>query len=123
MSLFKHGRYSGYLRPISYLIDLTIINGIAIVYLLNGKDPFIFSTFISIGWILLSVYSKFYEVYRYTRPVNILSLIVKQLILFLLFVFAFSGLYHELEIYPRPIVKYTLLCFLFVTIFKFTIYY
>jgi len=123
LSLFKHGRYSGYLRPISYLIDLTIINGIAVFYLLKGKDPFIFLIFISVGWLLLSVYSQFYEVYRYTRPVNILSLIVKQLILFLLFVFAFSGLYHELNFYPRPIVKYTLLCFLSITILKFTVYY
>ena len=123
MSLFKHGRYSGYLRPISYLIDLSVVNGLAILYLLEGKDPVIFSFFISIGWILLSVYSKFYEVYRYTRPINILALIVQQLILFLLFVFAFSGLYHEMSIFPKPIVKYTLLCFLFITIFKFTIYY
>jgi Undecaprenyl-phosphate glucose phosphotransferase len=123
LSLFKHGRYSGYLRPISYIIDLTIINGVSVFYLLNGKDPIIFSTIISISWVLLSVYSRFYEVYRYTRPINILSLIVKQFILFLLLVFAFSGLYHELNIYPRPIVKYALLCFLLITIFKFTIYY
>ncbi len=123
MSLFKQGRYSGYLRPISYLIDLTIINGIAIIYLLKAKDPFIFSIFISVGWVLLAVYSKFYEVYRYTRPVNILSLILKQWILFLLFVFAFSGLYHELDIFPRPIVKYTIICFLFISILKFTVYY
>lgn len=123
MSLFKQGRYSGYLRPISYTIDLSIINGIAILYLLKGKDPIVFSTIISISWILLSVYSQFYEVYRYTRPINILSLIVKQFILFLLLIFAFSGLYHELEIYPRPIVKYALFCFTLITIFKFAIYY
>ncbi|MBO6879935.1 undecaprenyl-phosphate glucose phosphotransferase [Winogradskyella sp.] len=123
MSLFKHGRYSGYLRPISYLIDLSIINGVAILYLLEGKDPLIFSIFISVGWVLLAIYSKFYEVYRYTRPVNILAFVVKQSILFLLLVFAFSGLYHELNIYPRPIVKYTLLCSLLITISKFTVYY
>ena len=123
MSLFKQGRYSGYLRPISYIIDLSIINGVAVLYLLNGKDPLIFSAVISFSWVLLSVYSQFYEVYRYTRPINILSLIVKQFILFLLLVFAFSGLYHELDIYPRPIVKYALLCFLLITIFKFAIYY
>ncbi|WP_405574699.1 exopolysaccharide biosynthesis polyprenyl glycosylphosphotransferase [Winogradskyella sp. Asnod2-B02-A] len=123
MSLFKQGRYSGYLRPISYIIDLSIINGVAVLYLLKGKDPFIFSAAISFSWVLLSVYSQFYEVYRYTRPINILSLIVKQFILFLLLVFAFSGLYHELDIYPRPIVKYALMCFLLITIFKFAIYY
>ena len=123
MSLFKHGRYSGYLRPISYLIDLAIINGVAVLYLLKTEDSFVFITFITVGWVLLSVYSKFYEVYRYTRPVNILSLIVKQLILFTLLVFAFSGLYHNLKIYPRPIVKYSLLCFTLITGFKFAIYY
>ncbi|WP_439152083.1 undecaprenyl-phosphate glucose phosphotransferase [Winogradskyella sp.] len=123
MSLFKHGRYSGYLRPISYLIDLSVINVVAILYLLDAKDLLVFAIFISIGWVLLSVYSRFYEVYRYTRPVNILSLLLKQSILFLLFVFAFSGLYHEMKIYPRPIVKYTLACFLFITILKFTVYY
>ena len=123
MSLFKHGRYSGYLRPISYLIDLVIINGIGLRFLVPENNFFIFSIYISLGWILLSVYSKFYEVYRYTRPVNILSLIVKQLVLFTLFVFAFSGLYHELNIYPRPIVKYALLCFFIIGVSKFTVYY
>lgn len=123
MSLFKHGRYSGYLRPISYIIDLTIINVAAVFYLLNGKDPISFSALISISWILLSVYSQFYEVYRYTRPINILSLIVKQFILFLLLVFAFSGLFNELDIPPKTIAKYAVLCFLLITIFKFAIYY
>ncbi|WP_299108659.1 exopolysaccharide biosynthesis polyprenyl glycosylphosphotransferase [uncultured Winogradskyella sp.] len=104
-------------------MDLSVINSIAIIYLLSEKNSIIFSIFISMGWVLLSVYSQFYEVYRYTRPISILSLTVKQFILFLLLVFAFSGLYHELDIYPRPIVKYLLLCFLFITIFKFAIYY
>ncbi|MEF3078254.1 undecaprenyl-phosphate glucose phosphotransferase [Winogradskyella poriferorum] len=102
---------------------MSIINGIGFLYLLPKQNLLIFSLYISIGWILLSVYSKFYEVYRYTRPVNILSLILRQLILFCLFVFAFSGLYHELNIYPRPIVKYTLLCFFIIGILKFTVYY
>ncbi|NNE32374.1 MAG: undecaprenyl-phosphate glucose phosphotransferase [Winogradskyella sp.] len=123
MSLFKHGRYSGYLRPISYLIDLSIINSVAIFYLIKPEDVFIFIAYISVGWVLLAIYSKFYEVYRYTRPVNILTLIFRQLGLFTLFVFAFSGLYHELNIYPRPIVKYTFFCFLLITIIKFAIYY
>ncbi|RCW93558.1 exopolysaccharide biosynthesis polyprenyl glycosylphosphotransferase [Winogradskyella arenosi] len=123
MSLFKQGRYSGYLRPISYIIDLIIINGVAALYLFKSNDPTVFFIIISISWFLLSVYSRFYEVYRYTRPVNILSLIVRQYILFLLVVFAFSGLYHELLIYPKPIVIYTILCFILISIFKFTIYY
>lgn len=123
MSLFKQGRYSGFLRPISYLIDLIIINLLGVPFLLQDKNPLIFIAFISIGWILLSIYSRFYEVYRYTRPIYIFALILRQSILFLLFVFAFSGLYHELKIYPRPIVRYTVICFFLISIFKFAIYY
>ncbi|WP_179344646.1 undecaprenyl-phosphate glucose phosphotransferase [Winogradskyella ursingii] len=123
MSLFKQGRYSGYLRPISYLIDLSIINLVAYYYLLKPEDFLTFSTFISISWVLLSVYTRFYEVYRYTRPVNILTLIARQSILFLLLAFAFSGLYHELDVYPRPTVIYAFTCSLLITIFKFTVYY
>ncbi|MEP5934292.1 MAG: undecaprenyl-phosphate glucose phosphotransferase, partial [Winogradskyella arenosi] len=68
MSLFRQGRYSGYLRPISYIIDLIIINGVAALYLFKSNDPTVFFIIISISWFLLSVYSRFYEVYRYTRP-------------------------------------------------------
>jgi len=123
LSLFKQGRYSGFLRPISYLIDLIIINLLGVPFLLQDKNPLIFIAFISIGWILLSIYSRFYEVYRYTRPIYIFALILRQSILFLLFVFAFSGLYHELKIYPRPIVIYIVICFFLISIFKFAIYY
>lgn len=123
MSLIKQGRYSRFLRPISYLIDLSIINLLAVFYLLEGKSPFIFIAFMTGGWILLSIYIRFYEVYRYTRPVTILSLIVTQGILFLLIVFAFSGLYHELKIYPRPIVYYVSMCLLLIAAVKFAIYY
>ena len=123
MSLFKQGRYSGYLRPISYLIDLSIINGFAILYFFINIDPIVFIIFTSIAWITLSIYSKFYEVYRYTREVKIYSLILTQLILFTLIIFAFSGFYHNLNIYPTVIFKYVLCVFLCITIFKFTIYY
>ncbi|WP_028870601.1 undecaprenyl-phosphate glucose phosphotransferase [Psychroserpens burtonensis] len=123
MSLFKQGRYSGYLRPISYLIDLSIINGFAILYFFINIDPIIFMMFSFIAWIILSVYSKFYEVYRYTREVKIYSLILTQLILFTLIIFAFSGYYYNLNIYPITIFKYVLSVFLCIAFFKFTIYY
>ena len=123
MSLFKHGRYSGYLRPISYLIDLVIINSLATLYFFLDVAPLTYVLFMSFAWILLSVTSKFYEVYRYTREVTILALIIRQLLLFTLLVFAFYGYYNELKITASTIFKYVLSSFLLITIFKFTIYY
>ena len=123
MSLFKHGRYSGYLRPISYLIDLSIINALAILYFFQQVNPIIYVLFMSFAWIIISVASKFYEVYRYTREVTILALIIRQLLLFTLVVFAFYGFYNEMKITSPTIFKYVLSAFLLITIFKFTIYY
>ena len=123
MSTFKHGRYSGYLRPISYSVDLLIINGLALLYFFEGINPLIFIPIISFSWIILSLYSQFYEVYRYTREVTIASLIIKQLVLFTLVMLAFSGFFHELKLFPVNIVKYTLASFLFITIAKFALYY
>jgi len=123
VSLFKQGRYSGYLRPFSYLIDLSIIIGLAILYFFKTIDPVIFTSFISVSWIIISIVSKFYEVYRYTREVTILSLILGQIALFTLIIFAFSGYYYNLKIQPTIIIKYVFSVFLVITVFKFALYY
>ncbi len=74
-------------------------------------------------WLILSIYSNFYEVYRFTREVKILSLVFTQLVLFTLIIFAFSGFYHELNIYPLNILNYIIAVFLSISFFKFAIYY
>jgi len=123
LSLFKQGRYSGYLRPISYLIDLSIINGLAILYFFMDIDPKTFILFVSVLWIILSIYSRFYEVYRYTREVTILSLALRQMVLFTLIIFAFVGFHRDLNIYPITVFNYVLVSFLLIISFKFALYY
>ena len=123
MNTFKQGRYSGYLRPISYLIDLSVINGLAVFYFFNNVDPILFVVVASTSWVILSIASKFYEVYRYTREVTILSLLMKQMILFTLIIFAFSGYHQQFNIPPRKVITYVLLVFFFIAVFKFAVYY
>ncbi|MDX1472093.1 MAG: undecaprenyl-phosphate glucose phosphotransferase, partial [Flavobacteriaceae bacterium] len=123
MSLFKQGRYSGYLRPISYAIDLILVNGLAIFYFFKDIDPLIFLLIISSAWVILSLSSNFYEVYRYTREVTIFSLILKQMVLFTLIIFAFAGFYREFDVYPKTVAKYILLLFFLIAVMKFAIYY
>ncbi|MCX7551342.1 undecaprenyl-phosphate glucose phosphotransferase [Xanthomarina sp. F2636L] len=123
MTAFKQGRYSGYIKYISYLIDLSIINGLALLYFFKTVNPIVFVLLISSAWIVLSIYSKFYEVYRYSREINIASLILKQLVLFTLLMLAFSGFNHELDIKPATIIKYTLTTLFLIGVFKFTLYY
>lgn len=122
MNTFRQGRYSVYLSPISYLIDLSIINVFA-VFFFKSINPTTYIVFATIAWVLISVTSRFYHVYRYTPEVSIFALIFKQLVLFVLFVFAFFGFHHTISENPILILKYVLAVFIIIAIIKFSIYY
>lgn len=111
------------MRPISYAIDLVVINYLAYVFFQQRYELLNFVIFISASWIILSMRSNFYSIYRFTHVVKIVSLLLKQLLLFTLIVFAFFGFYNFVESEPYLVIKYVFTCFFFITVFKFTIYF
>lgn len=121
--MFRTGRYSGLLRPLSYAIDLALVHGLAFYLFPNSFPFFNYVVFISLLWIVLSIISGFYQIYRFTMVSNIMSLLVKQTALFLLIVFAFFGFYQTPDI-PNPLIfKYIFLVMPAIAIAKFGIYY
>jgi len=120
--IFKRGRYSGYLRPISYVIDLLIINTLAYPFFISNSDFLNFILFVSLSWIIISLSSKFYDIYRYTSVTRIFKLIAKQAITFVLLVFAFFGFFNELNKDPISIIKYVLIVMSCIALMKFAIY-
>jgi putative colanic acid biosynthesis UDP-glucose lipid carrier transferase len=96
---------------------------LAVFFFLTEVNPYVYAIFISIAWIVISITSGFYFVYRYTPEVTIFGLLFKQMVLFTLVVFAFCGFYSSLEIKPDVVIKYVLVSFLLISILKFTIYY
>ena len=69
------------------------------------------------------MYSRFYEVYRYTREIDIFTLIIRQLVLFSLIIFAFFGFNNDLDLHPKTITKYIFSVFILITIMKLAIYF
>ena len=121
--IFQRGRYSGFLRPISYILDLAIIFFLA-YYFFEDKLLYIqYGVFVLAGWIILSLKSNFYDIYRFTHVSKIMSLIGKQGIIFFLIVFSFFGFYNELDINAWQIVLYVLWVLLAITVLKFTIFF
>jgi len=121
--IFKTGRYSGLLRPISYTIDLIIICLLARSFFKEDSQYINYIVFISVFWIIVSVISNFYEIYRYTKMVKIVSLIAKQSVIFTLLVFAFFGYFKEISRSTMDISKYVIYVFSLISVFKLTIYY
>lgn len=112
-------RFSRYIRPLAYLIDVTIINVLSCYFLTQG---FVFHLFITLAWIGIAIGSSFYEVYRFTKLFNIFLKIVKQYFLFLLANFLYFGLSNE--VYGRiNIIFYVSAAFFIVLLFKLFIYY
>ncbi len=120
--LFKRGRYSGFLRPISYGIDLLIIAFLVKPFFQDNTIYFQYVLFISISWIIVSLLSGFYEIYRYTKALKIVSLLAKQGVIFTLLVFAFFGFYN-LDRRTLDVSVYVLQVFGVITIVKFSIFY
>lgn len=118
----KTGRYSAYIRPFSYILDLAVINVFACLILSEMVYSLYFAVFISMSWIIISLNIGFYEVYRFTKVVTIGNRILKQFILFTIVCFAFFGLYVK-NSNARETFEYTVFSILFISSFKLFIYY
>lgn len=84
------GRYSKYIRPINVLFDLIVITVLSTYFFkelnLNLLYYIAYQTF---TWTLIAILVKYYEVYRFTTPVEIITKLVKQFSVFLLVVISF----------------------------------
>ena len=118
----KTGRYSAYIRPFSYILDLAIINLCASLFLSEIVYSLYFAVFISLSWIIIALNIGFYEVYRFTKVVSIGNRVLKQFALFTIVCFAFLGLYTT-DANAQETLEYTSISVFIVSSFKIFIYY
>lgn len=118
----KTGKYSGYIRPFSYLIDLLIINFFAVYIAHFPVDQILFLVVLNLGWIGIASDLGFYEVYRYTKVIAILNCALKQACLFGFVVFALAFFYAKQTSF-RTLLLYLWFIFIVILFIKFSIYY
>lgn len=118
----KEKKYSGYIRPFSYLIDLIIINVLALCIFPFHDNEIAYSFFISLAWITIAIYLGFYEVYRYTKVIAILNCTLKQAALFGLFCLALELFYSDF-LYQKRVVLLVVSAIFFILSIKLFIYY
>lgn len=89
----KIGRYSKYLRPITITFDLCVLVLLAVWLLSDSFQHFYFYLYLAFSWIVISLVTKFYQVYRFTKLIQIAQKILAQFFLFSLNLLAFNGLF------------------------------
>ncbi|MDX6180984.1 exopolysaccharide biosynthesis polyprenyl glycosylphosphotransferase [Flavobacterium sp. Fl-77] len=118
----KTGRYSGYIRPFSYLIDFIIINIFAAYIAHFPVEHILFPAVLSIAWFCIAAQLGFYEVYRYTKVIAILNCALRQGSLFAIVSFALAFFYAK-ETSFHAIVLFIFTSFGLILIIKFSIYF
>lgn len=118
----KTGRYSGYIRPFSYLLDLILINVLANFLLPESLNVLTYHAFISVSWIVIAWNIGFYEVYRYTKVIEIFENVIKQYFIFLVVNFAFIGFYSKFS-EPSKMIQFVSIALVLIGLAKFFVYF
>lgn len=127
----KKGRFSRFIRPILSLYDLVIVNLVILYHLNFGIKGLYFSLLASLAWIVISAFTNFYKIYRFTPEIKIFTLIFKQYFVFTLVLFALIGFFESTDFliltYPLFSANQTIiistLVIAIVASFKFVVYY
>ncbi|MEL0651816.1 undecaprenyl-phosphate glucose phosphotransferase [Algibacter sp. TI.3.09] len=121
--MFKQSRYSGFITPISYLLDLSIIIGCVFLFSINITHIYGFLSYVGVFWIIIAFTSHFYEVHRHTRIVQIVALLFRQMLFFAIVLYAFIGVFKQPNISRLELGNYLICVFLLISFFKFLVFF
>lgn len=110
------------IRPIVILIDLIIIN--TVIYIISDVEylNLLFITYITVSWLFIGYYTKFYNVYRYTHITRLVTLLLSQFFVFSLAYLSYFSLFKEGEVINNQLIILLLIISL-ITFFKFFIFF
>jgi putative colanic acid biosynthesis UDP-glucose lipid carrier transferase len=118
------GRYSKYIRPISVLFDLIVITALSLYFFRELKlNPLYYFAYQTFTWFLIAIIVRYYEVFRFTTPVEIITKLVKQFSLFLLVVIAFFPFAKTAIFSGKAIAVFVTLSFVFILTFKYFLFF
>jgi len=133
---YRRGRFSWLLRPFLISYDIAIVNILAYYFLNLGEGEvyffsndffnnkyLIYFVYSTILWLISSFALKFYKVYRYTSFLNILSLLFKQFVVYLIITFAFIGIFRSVNLSAFTTLKYLIVVFLAIGAIKMLSYF
>ena len=120
---FSKGTPFDMIVPMSYLIDILIVNLFVYLIPIYLDEPLLFHSYHTVGWLVLSVKNRFYEIYRYTKVPQILTKIFAQFLLFFLILYAYIGFFKQVDMSRLALGKYFFYVFLTVSTIKLLNYF
>ena len=120
--IFKKRQYSGFIYPMSLILDFIVINAFAYFLPILFEDPILFHSYISITWYIISIKIEFYQIYRFTKVTYILKLLFRQFVFYFLTLYAFIGFFKQPNISRLTLALFFISTFVAVFSLKFLNY-
>lgn len=118
------GRYSKYIRPISIVLDVMVITLLSLYFFKDLKlNMYVYITYQTFAWLLIAFLVKFYEVFRFTTPVEIISKLFKQFSIFLLAIIAFFPFQKTSIFSGKAIAIFMIISFVIIVLFKYFFFF
>lgn len=118
----KAGRYSKYIRPIQVFIDLVIINMFVVLFTKETMSTTSYHALLSFFWLVFAYYGGYYEIYRFTKGLQIFTKILKQFLFIALFSYAYIGFKYT-YVNSEDLFSFLMYSFTLVAVVKFSIFY
>ncbi|WP_412464808.1 undecaprenyl-phosphate glucose phosphotransferase [Flavobacterium mekongense] len=124
MTAQQTGRYSKYIRPISVLFDLIVITTLSLYFFRElNLNYWYYLTYQTVTWLFIALIVKYYEVFRFTTPVEIITKLVKQFSIFLLVVIAFFPFAKTAIFSGKAIAVLMTFSFVMIVAFKYFLFF
>ena len=120
--IFKQGRYSGFIKPITYLFDLIVITSMLLNSTLYVKNQYQFLSYLLFSWVIISVVNKFYHIKRIANLIQIASSMLRQFFSFIIVIYAYLGYFKQFYISRPELFRFFIKIFVLIALFKITIY-
>lgn len=123
MSVAKKRRSPGLIRPVSFVIDILILNVLGYFFLFKGHLDIKFYVYISIVWFFSSLQQNFYDIHRYTNLIVIASKTFRQSFIILLFSFTYFGIFYKYNLPVYQVIAYWVLILAFMGAVRLAIFF
>ncbi|RUA33675.1 MAG: undecaprenyl-phosphate glucose phosphotransferase [Bacteroidetes bacterium] len=120
---FKQHRFSNLINPISYIIDLVVLNMFLYILPINFQTPLLIHVYISLAWIVIATKNEFYTIYRFSKVTFIVRLIFVQFVFFFLTLYAFIGFFKQPVISRLALGEYFIFVLAIISTIKLLSYY
>lgn len=120
---FKQHRYSNLITPLSYALDLVVLNVFLYILPINFQTPILIHAYITLMWIIISIKNEFYTIYRFSKVTFIFRLLFVQFVFFFLTLYAFIGFFKQPVISRLALGEYFMIVLLIISIVKLLSYF